>query len=635
MAKKKSIAKEIKSNVFSCNPDYDVIYDHLNESFEESLSAILNSILSIFRDINKGKKSGEKKEYEEETDINNEIISNLVECLNVYIEEHRNKNVLNKMHDKIDIFLSNLSKSFNWKELMNIEKYISILVSVQNKCLITGNSKGKGDKYNFIMYLVFKKKDIELLSKYLFNNMNELIISNNILPSVFAHIIEKYISIDEDNEDSKHEIKYFNQVIYLFLRGKLGDKLLSNKDYINVLKTSNKSFVWDLIYKIENDFVMSREEVANAYGVSFYFPPFKEKYEYVDGNTKDYTKQEVLTIDNDGDTCLDDGLFIKKRSNGTYRLYIHLANVPEIIPYTSNIMREALKRQKTIYLPGTTIPIFEEYLSSGILSLLPNKVTNTLTFRVDVDTDYSLLLDTLTIIPGRIISKHKLSYEEADDILKKANTPLSEIINLLLEVFNKLSRDNLRVKSFHKFKNILSQRNDTNSFKSDTSPAHLIVEHSMVLSGRFIPMMNKYHNLNLLMPWRVCPKFDEEYAKKVLDEIDNVDISGDAFKRVARDYFPKSYYSFENIGHAGLGIDGYVKVGSSARDAMNALAEYIIYDLIINRNAGDLDYKYYFWEKEIKYWCEYANNKIAENNSFAEEYSYLKRNGKILELEKK
>lgn len=613
-----TVTKEIKTEISSCTPDYDVIYNYVITNFDESVSAILNSILKSFRNM--------------ENIVNKEITNNLIILLSNFAKRNKNKNTLNKLYDKIDVFLSNLSKSFNWKELMDIEKYISSLVSIQNKCLISGNSKGKGDKYNFIMYLVFKKRDIELLGKYMMNNMKELIISNNILPSVFMNILEKYINIPED---CTHEIKYFNQVIYLFLRGKLGDKLLSNKDYINVLKTSNKSFVWDLIYKIENDFVMSREEVANAYGVSFYFPLFKEKYEYVDGNTKDYTKQEVLTIDNDEDTCLDDGLFIKKRSNGTYRLYIHLANVPEIIPYTSNIMREALKRQKTIYLPGATIPIFEEYLSSDILSLLPNKVTNTLTFRVDVDTDYSLLLDTLTIIPGRIISKHKLSYEEADDILKKANTPLSENLNLLSEIFNRLSRDNLRIKSFHKFKNILSRRTDTNSSKSDTSPSHLIVEQSMVLSGRFVPMLNKYHNLNLIMPWRVHPKFDEEYAKKILDEIDHIDEMSDALRRVARDYFPKSYYSFENIGHAGLGIDGYVRVGSSARRAMDALAEYIVYDLIINRDEGDLDYKYYFWEREIKYWCEYANNKIAENNSFAEEYSYLKRNGKILELEKK
>ena len=616
--KAKTVTKEITIDILSCTPNYDVIYNYLTTNFDEAVTAILNGILKLFRKI--------------ENINNNEIVGHLITLLNNFASKSKNKNVLNKLYEKIDIKLSNLSKSLNWEETMKAEEHIINLVNVQNRCLISSNSKGKGDKYNFIMYLVFKKRDIELLGKYMMNNMQELIISNNILPSVFANIIERYINIDEDN---KYEIKYFNEVLYLFLRGKLGEKLLSNNDYMEILKKSDKSFVWDLICKIENNFVMSKEEVANAYGVSFYFPPCKEKYEYKSGNTKDFTKQEVLTIDNAGDTCLDDGLFVKKNKNGTYTLYIHTANIPETIPYVSNTMREALKRQKTIYLPDCDIPIFEKYLSSGILSILPNKVTNTLTYIVDVDTDYSLLLDTLTIIPGRIISRHKLSYDEADDILRKGNTPLSEKLNLLLEIFNKLSRDNLRVKSFHKFKNILSQRNDTNSFKSDTSPAHLIVEHSMVLSGRFIPMMNKYHNLNLIMPWRVCPKFDEEYAKKILDEIDHIDEMSDALKRVARDYFPRSYYSYENIGHAGLGIDGYVKVGASARDAMNALAEYIIYDLIINRDEGDLDYKYYFWEKEIKYWCEYASNKIAENNSFVEEYCYLRRNGKILELEKK
>ena len=93
--------------------------------------------------------------------------------------------------------------------------------------------------------------------------------------------------------------------------------------------------------------------------------------------------------------------------------------------------------------------------------------------------------------------------------------------------------------------------------------------------------------------------------------------------------FP-SKYSPVNIGHIGLGVNGYVRIGSAARRAMDALALYILDDLYINRNKGDLDIKYYYWEKEIKYWCEYANNRISENNIFAEEYNYLKSKGKIL-----
>lgn len=619
MGKKEiSVAKEIKIEISSCTPDYDVIYECLKKNFDESVSTILNSILKLFRNI--------------DNPNNNEMAANLIVVLSNFAIKCKNKDNLNKLYNKIEEKLSNLSKSLNWEELMKVEKHVANLVDVQNRCLISSADKGKGDKYNFIMYLVFKKRDVELLGKYIMNNAKELTISNSILPSIFMNIIEKFISIDEDNI---YEIKYFNQVMLLFLRGKLGEKILSNNDYLNILRTSDKSFVWDLVYKIENDFVLSKEELANIYGVSFYFPSFKEKFEYTDTMVKDYTSQDVITIDNEGDTCLDDGLFVKKNLNGTYRLYIHLANVPAVIPYTSSIMGEALKRQKTIYLPDDNIPIFEDHLSSGILSLLPNKVTNTLTFVLDVDTDYSLLLDTLRVVPGKIINRNRLTYERADELIKNANSPISEKINLLSEIFNKLSRDNLRIKSFHKFKNILSQRTDTNSSMSDTSSSHLIVEHSMVLSGRLIPMLNKYHNLNLIMPWRVHPKFNEEFAKKILDEIDDINNMSPALRNITREYFSKSYYSFENIGHAGLGIDGYVRIGSSARRAMDALAEYILYDLVINRSEVDLDYKYYFWEGEIKYWCEYANNKIAENNSFTEEYAYLKNRGKILELEKK
>ena len=207
MAKNKSIVKEIKKEIFSCDPDYDIIYNYLEEYFDIAIGGILNSILHMFRNI--------------ENITNEEIINNLISLLNNYVDKHKNKNVLNILYNKIDIFLSNLSKSFNWEELMKIEKYVVELINIQNRCLLSSNAKGKGDKYNLIMYLVFKKRDVELLGKYMMNNMKELIVSNNILPSVFTSIIEKYISIDEDN---KYEVQYFNEVLYLFLRGKLGEK---------------------------------------------------------------------------------------------------------------------------------------------------------------------------------------------------------------------------------------------------------------------------------------------------------------------------------------------------------------------------------------------------------------------------
>ena len=114
------------------------------------------------------------------------------------------------------------------------------------------------------------------------------------------------------------------------------------------------------------------------------------------------------------------------------------------------------------------------------------------------------------------------------------------------------------------------------------------------------------------MPWRVQREADNETISEYLEE-GNFDTNNKSFRNLLKDYMMKSRYSYENIGHEGLGIEGYVKISSAARRAMDDLAIYALYDLYINRAMDDLDAKYYYWEREIKYWCDYANNKASDN----------------------
>ena len=66
-------------------------------------------------------------------------------------------------------------------------------------------------------------------------------------------------------------------------------------------------------------------------------------------------KENIITIDNEGDLCLDDALSISDNKDGTYTLFVHLANPASIIPYTSSTMKEALKRCNTLYLLDDSI----------------------------------------------------------------------------------------------------------------------------------------------------------------------------------------------------------------------------------------------------------------------------------------
>ena len=611
MSGKKNIAKQIKKQILNNDYDYDYLYDELVDNPEDTLSGILNSYLYLFRNV--------------DNIFNEDCLNNLNSLLNYYVKKNKNKKNLELVYSKVEIFLNNVSKNLDYEKLLKLEKYISSLVELQNKCIMNNIRRAKGDKYNFILYLIFEKRDIELLTRYIENNMKELLINNSTIPSIFTSVIERYISIDEDNDI---QIKYFNRVINLFLKGRMYDKLIKdNSSYLKVLKTSNKKFVLDLVEKIENEFYQTKEDVAKDYNVSFILPKMEE-YTYFPNGKIDLTKENIITIDNKGDLCLDDGLSIRNNDDGTYTLFIHLANPASIIPYTSSTMKESLKRCNTLYLLDDSIPIFDRYLSDNILSLLPNKYTNALTVKVKVDTDYSLILDSLEIIPSVVQSKHKLSYEETDDVINHGGDLNNELM-LLSKIFDKQATDNPKISAYHKLENIIRGRDNTNSSKADTSISHMMVEQSNVFANSTIYLIEKRDNLGLIMPWRVqtedCDELINEYLKR-----GNFDTTNKELRRMMKEYMMRSKYSFVNGGHYGLGLGGYVRISSAARRAMDALAIYVLYDLYINRNSDDLDYKYYYWEKEIKYWCEYANIRTSENNNFISEYNYLCSRGKIL-----
>lgn len=613
MKNNKNITKQIKKDILNNNIDYDKLCDLILAFPEEVISAILSSYLYLFRNIN--------------NEENKLLIKDLNTLLNNYIKVRKNKSSLDLMYNKIDIFLSNLSKSFNLEELLLLEKYISFLVDIQNKCLITNKKRAKGEKYNFMLFIIFEKRDIELLERYIDLNIKELLINNNILPSVFISILEKYISLDEDNTI---EIKYYNRLINIFLRGKIYDKLFSfsKEEYLSLLKTSNKSFVWNLIDKIENDLYQTKEDIENDYNISFIVPKY-EQYIYMPNGKVDLTKENTFTIDDKEATCLDDAFSLRRCENGTYILFIHLSNPAAIIPYESRTMKEALKRNHTIYLIDENIPIFNRYLSDGILSLLPGKQTNALTIKVVVLKDYSLDLSTLEIMPSIIENKHRLTYQEAEEMLNN-KTGLYEDLLLLSKIFDRQAIDNPKVRAYHRMKEKIKGKNNIDT---ETPISHMIVEQCNVFANTTINIIDKRDKLDLVMPWRVQKLATIDDIELYLEE-GHFDTQNSSFKHVLRDHMMKGRYSPSNIGHEGLGVEGYVKISSAARRAMDDLAIYALYDLYINRYKDDLDAKYYYWEREIKYWCEYANNKTSDNIAFREQYNYLCSKGKIKERRK-
>jgi len=106
-------------------------------------------------------------------------------------------------------------------------------------------------------------------------------------------------------------------------------------------------------------------------------------------NDQAISRQEVIGISIDGAESkdLDDAIYAERTKKG-YCLWVHIADVAEVVEIFSPIDLEALKRTTSIYGKDEVIPMIPFELSNGMLSLDTNgdeerKLTMTLQMELD------------------------------------------------------------------------------------------------------------------------------------------------------------------------------------------------------------------------------------------------------------
>ena len=146
----------------------------------------------------------------------------------------------------------------------------------------------------------------------------------------------------------------------------------------------------------------------------------------------DLTAQPCLTID-DAETCeIDDALALERRSDGSQRLWIHIADPGRLIEEGSPLDLEARRRGSSLYLARGTLPMFPTALSSGPFSLRAGERNAAWSTWVEMDSsgeiaDYGILRSWVT-------PRYRLTYEDADELIDFAppeEADLSELHRLL------------------------------------------------------------------------------------------------------------------------------------------------------------------------------------------------------------
>ena len=351
----------------------------------------------------------------------------------------------------------------------------------------------------------------------------------------------------------------------------------------------------------------------------------------------DFTDEMVFSIDGARTKDRDDALSLRINEKGNYVLGVHISDVSHYIKPGTKLWEEALQRSTSVYMVDTVIPMLPHIISNGICSLNPFVDRLTLSCIMEITPQGEVI--NFDFVDCVINSKKAMTYEDVNLILEQGEIPedYEEFVdNLLLmdKLATKLEKRKIRRGYVnlgnHEVNIEMSEDGKPVKFSErKTGKAEKIIENFMLLAGECAASY-----LILPTPYRVHEKPDEERVEeafdmlersgirvksthdicnghviqKLLDQIKEEDDRNIAASIILRS-MKRARYSVENVGHFGLGLQGYDQFTSPIRRGP---------DLVTHRNIK--------MQRDNTFNISIVNAYHEEINSFCQHATMKERN---------
>ena len=311
----------------------------------------------------------------------------------------------------------------------------------------------------------------------------------------------------------------------------------------------------------------------------------------------DLRNEIIFTIDGADTKDIDDAISVKKNSDGTYELGVHIANVSYYVKKGSVIDMEAYNRATSVYLTDRVLPMLPQKLSNGICSLNPE--VDRLAFSCVMIIDNQGKIINKKIFKSVIRSKKQMTYEAVNKILEN-NEIVSGYENFVdnLKLARELS-DVLRKKMINRgyidfdtreVKIIVDENNHPIDIKlREQRTGEKIIENFMIAANEAVAEYVFYKNLpgiyrvhdepaekkvdmffdflkakGMVVTGKRHGKITVKDYQNILEQLNENEASM-VFKDMLVRSMAKAVYSDKNIGHFGLGSKCYSHFTSPIR----------------------------------------------------------------------
>ncbi|WP_185866921.1 ribonuclease R [Blattabacterium cuenoti] len=384
--------------------------------------------------------------------------------------------------------------------------------------------------------------------------------------------------------------------------------------------------------------------LLEEYGISYKFSPKMENEakqifykEILDINfRRDMRNVNTFTIDPLDAKDFDDALSIRKLSNDTWEIGVHISDVSHYIKEGSLLDKEAYSRATSIYFVGKVIPMLPKILSNDLCSLQPKKDKLSFSYIFNIDSKGKILKNWF----GKTIirSDRKFTYDEVQSIIDQKKGDYYEDIYTLFSFSKILTQNRLKNGSIYIEKvevrfHLDEKNNPISLYLEKNNDAHHLIEEFMLLTNRKI---SEFVSLNLdgrlsnkLYIYRVHDEPDYQkifLIKKIIEplgyflDLKNLKTSINHLLKQTRGKpeqnmienlilraMSKAKYSIKNIGHYGLSFIHYSHFTSPIRRYSDIIAHRLLYYYLTENTKGKNKNKLNpieFYERQSQY-CSY------------------------------
>ena len=311
---------------------------------------------------------------------------------------------------------------------------------------------------------------------------------------------------------------------------------------------------------------------------------------------KDLRNLSIITIDGDDAKDLDDAVYVKKLTNGNYKLIVSIADVSYYIPEGSMLDQEAFKRGNSVYLVDRVLPMFPKEISNGICSLNPDEDKLTFTCEMEIDQNGKVVdSDTYKSV---IKSVRRMTYTNVNRMISGEEEALKEyadIKDMVMEMLE-LSKIIRQVKynrgsidfDLPEIKLILDENGKVKYIKNrDRGESERIIEDFMIAANETVA--EKLFWMEIPSVYRTHEKPDPERIKNLNETLSKFkyrihsldEIHPKKFQKIIEDSkerginllvhklilmaLKQARYTVDNLGHFGLASGYYTHFTSPIR----------------------------------------------------------------------